>query len=158
MTTKPFELNAADAEGVLNWLSGSAAPSTSIHPLPACPPTWPTSPVGSSSTNLGRPVAYRAATWCSYREQPTGNWYDDPQQCPVAPIFRIGIYLINDLSWFFTGVQKVQVLQSRIFTGRPTADNAQLAVLYQDGSIGNISGLVLCRRPPALPLLARAQF
>ena len=30
------------------------------------------------------------------------------------------------------------MLQSRIFTGRPTADHAQLAVLYQDGSIGNI--------------------
>jgi predicted dehydrogenase len=88
--------------------------------------------------NLGRPIAYRASTWCSYREQPDGSWYDDPALCPAAPIFRLGIYLINDVSWFFQGVQSVQVQQARIFTGRPTADNAQLSIQYTDGALGSI--------------------
>jgi hypothetical protein len=58
--------------------------------------------------------------------------------CPAAPLFRLGIYLINDIGWFFSQVEHVDLLQSRIFTQRPTADNAQLSVLYANGAIGAI--------------------
>ena len=78
--------------------------------------------------------------WVSYREQSDGRWHDDPLQCPAAPVFRLGIYLINDLLRFFGKPRKVQVLSSRIFTGRPTADNAQLGLLFDDGGIVNVFG------------------
>lgn len=75
------------------------------------------------------PLGARADIWASYREQADGTWYDDPQKCPVAPVFLLGIYLINDLIQLFGPVRDVQVLQSRLSTGRPTADNGQLSLL-----------------------------
>ena len=74
----------------------------------------------------------------NYHEQADGRWYDDPRQCPVAPIFRLGIYLINDLVRLFGDAETVQVLQSRIRTGRPTADNAQLGIRFRNGVLANI--------------------
>jgi predicted dehydrogenase len=34
--------------------------------------------------------------------------------------------------------EKVNVLQSRIFTDRPTPDNAQLSILFKSGAMGNV--------------------
>ena len=88
--------------------------------------------------NLGRPIACRADTWGSYREKPDGSWYDDPDQCPVAPIFRIGIYTINDIVRFFGEPEAVQVMHSRILTERPTPDNAQLNIRFKNGAIASV--------------------
>jgi len=87
---------------------------------------------------LGRPVGCRADVWASYREQADGSWYDDPQRCPVAPVFRLGIYLINDLVRLFGEAAAVQVMYSLLNTGRPTPDNAQLAIRFQNGALANV--------------------
>ncbi len=138
ITTKPFELDSAQAGAVLTKAARLGRVVHLNSPSPRMPADLAVLAGWVEEFHLGRPVAYRATTWCSYREQPDGSWYDDPELCPAAPIFRLGIYLINDVSWFFRGVQDVQVFQSRLFTGRPTPDNAQLSILYADGSIGSI--------------------
>jgi predicted dehydrogenase len=88
--------------------------------------------------HLGRPIGARAEVWANYREAPDGSWYDSLDQCPVAPITRIGIYLINDLIRLFGDPESVQVSASRLFTGRPTADNAQLGIRFADGTLASI--------------------
>ncbi len=138
MTTKPFELLASEAEKTLSF-----AEEKGIQVFANSPRMVPTGEMRRiremiRDYDLGRPVAYYGSTWCSYREKPDGTWYDDPSLCPVAPVFRLGIYLINDLSQIFCGVDGVSVSESRIFTGRPTADNASLTIRHKDGSIGTI--------------------
>jgi predicted dehydrogenase len=138
ITTKPFDGDMNAAQTVLH---AAIAARRVVHlnsPPPQMTPDIAQLHTWMTKYDLGRPIAYRATTWCSYREVPDGSWYDDPQRCPVAPIFRLGIYLINDLSWFFTHVQDVSVMQSRVFTQRPTADNAQLSVQYTNGAIGSV--------------------
>ena len=76
--------------------------------------------------------------WVRYNEKATGDWYDDPKLCPVAPVFRLGIYLINDMVRLFGEAERVQVMQSRLFTGRPTPDNAQLSILFRNGVVANV--------------------
>jgi predicted dehydrogenase len=88
--------------------------------------------------DLGRAVAARTETWCSYREKADGSWYDDPGQCPAAPIFRLGIYPINDLVPLFPAPESVHVTHSRIFTGRPTPDNALLVIRFAGGEIASV--------------------
>lgn len=138
ITTKPFEGDTTAAAGVL---AQARALGRVVHlnsPAPSMPPDIAQLIAWRDAYQLGEPIAYRATTWCTYREQPDGSWYDDPQRCPVAPMFRLGIYLINDIGWFFQDVRQVAVQQARIFTKRPTADNAQLAVAYQNGALGSI--------------------
>jgi predicted dehydrogenase len=74
----------------------------------------------------------------SYRELADGSWYDDARSCPAAPVFRLGIYLINDLVRLWGRVERVQVMGSRLFTQRPTADNAQVGLVFANGAIANI--------------------
>lgn len=138
MTTKPFDGDVVAAQQVL---AEACTQRRVVHlnsPAPTVPVDVAQLVAWQQEYDLGRPIAYRATTWCAYREQPNGSWYDDPQLCPAAPLFRLGIYLINDIGWFFSQVEHVDLLQSRIFTQRPTADNAQLSVLYANGAIGAI--------------------
>ncbi len=138
ITTKPFE---GDTKAAADVLAQARALGRVVHlnsPAPSMPPDIAQLIAWRDEYQLGEPVAYRATTWCAYREQPDGSWYDDPQRCPVAPMFRLGIYLLNDIGWFFQGVHQVAVQQARIFTKRPTADNAHLAVSYQNGALGSI--------------------
>jgi len=138
ITTKPFELSADAAMRVLTeakWMgrvvhmnSPSPEPSADLRQIEK----W------RHEYNIGRPVACRADIWCSYREQPDGSWYDDPEKCPAAPIFRLGIYLINDLVRLFGEAEEVYVMQTRLFTKRPTADNAQLSILFRNGALANV--------------------
>ncbi|MGB8352258.1 MAG: Gfo/Idh/MocA family oxidoreductase [Chthoniobacteraceae bacterium] len=88
--------------------------------------------------SLGHPIAARAELWASYREVSDGSWYDDPESCPAAPVYRLGIYVINDLVRLWGKVDSVQLTQSRIFTQRPTVDNAQLALLFENKAIANV--------------------
>ena len=67
-----------------------------------------------------------------------GGWYDDPAQCPVAPVFRLGIYGINQLLRLCGKVEAVNVAYSRLFTGRPTPDNGELSLQFKNGALGSI--------------------
>ena len=138
MTTKPFETSPEETLRVLRLARELHLPVFMNSPSPLPSPDLRQMLSWVKTYGLGRPVGYRATVWCSYREKPDGSWYDDPALCPAAPVFRLGIYLLNDLCRFVGPVKQVDVLQSRVFTGRPTADNAQLSLLHEDGTIGCI--------------------
>ncbi len=138
ITTKPFELDVAAAEAVLREAAERGRVIHLNSPNPGTSPDLAQILRWQEELQLGRAVAARAETWVSYREQPDGSWYDDPQRCPVAPLFRLGIYLINDLVRLMGRVQRVSVFSSRIFTGRPTPDNAQLSLMFESGALANI--------------------
>jgi len=138
MTTKPLE---ADPEAALAVLRKARRLGRAIHlNSPSALPGEDMVQVEAwrEELGLGRIVAARAETWVSYREEADGGWYDDPEKCPVAPIFRLGIYLINDLLRLFGPARRVQVLSSRLFTGRPTPDNAQLGIEFENGGLANV--------------------
>jgi predicted dehydrogenase len=138
MTTKPFE---SDPKAALEVLREAKRRGRIIHlnsPAPLPSPDLEQIVRWRDEFNLGRPVAARAETWVHYREKADGGWYDDPRHCPVAPVFRLGIYLINDLIRFFGEPRDVQIFQSRLFTQRPTADNAQLGIRFQNGGLANV--------------------
>lgn len=138
ITTKPFELDAAAAEAVLREAASRhlAVHMNSPAPVPAADiaqiKLW------EQQYHLGAPIAMRAATWANYREQPNGSWYDDPEKCPAAPILRLGIYFLNDFAALLGTPSRVYVSQSRIFTGRPTADNAQISIEFENGALANV--------------------
>lgn len=138
MTTKPFERDPAAALAIFQE---AAALGRVIHlnsPAPVLPPDLARIAEWRHHYDLGAPVAAHLSTWAHYREQPDGGWTDDPALCPVAPIFRIGIYLINDALEFFGAPAEVQVMSSRLFTGRPTPDNAQLGIRFRNGGLATI--------------------
>ncbi len=138
MTTKPFDISADETFFVLKKAESLNIPVFMNSPTPVAAGELQQVSEWITRFNLGRPIGYRASTYCSYREKPDGSWYDDPALCPAAPVFRLGIYLLNDLCRFLSPVKTVNVLQSRIFTERPTADNAMLSTLHEDGTIGSI--------------------
>lgn len=138
MTTKPFEL---DCDAALKVLHKAEALGRIIHlnsPTPCLSPDMLLVNEWQDKHKLGQAVSCNLSVWCSYREKPDGSWYDDPLKCPVSPIFRLGIYLINDLVQIFGEAEKVSVVSSRMFTKRPTADNANLTILFKSGAIANI--------------------
>jgi predicted dehydrogenase len=138
MTTKPFESDPEKAQAVLEeaMALGRTVHLNSPNPMPSNDilqiMNW------QKEYNLGRPIAAHWQTWCTYREKADGKWYDDPMQCPVAPVYRLGIYCINDLLWLLKKPKKIQVAQSRIFTGRPTADNGIITIEFEDGSLASV--------------------
>jgi predicted dehydrogenase len=138
MTTKPFETDVVAAEAVL---AEGEALGRVIHlnsPNPGTSPDLAVIAKWREQFDLGMPVAARAETWTHYRDQADGSWYDDPARCPVAPVFRLGIYMINDLVRVFGRARRVSVLQSRLFTKRPTPDNAQVAIEFGSGALANV--------------------
>ncbi len=138
MTTKPIEV---DPDAALEVLRLARSLNRVVHlnsPTPLPSPDVAQIQAWQHDLHLGRPVAARADIWSSYREAADGSWYDDPLKCPVAPIFRLGIYLINDLIRLIGRPSAVSVMSSRLFTGRPTSDNAQLSILFENGSIANV--------------------
>ncbi len=138
MTTKPFEMNLESARSVVALARerGLALHLNSPAPVPSediqCIEQW------VREFDLGRPIGLHAATWASYRETFSGTWYDDPTLCPAAPITRLGVYFLNDFAMFLGEPESVHVMHSRIFTGRPTADNAQISIRFTNGSIASI--------------------
>ena len=138
LTTKPFELDARAAADVL---AEARRLNRAVHlnsPAPTLPADLVQIKQWQQQYQLGRPVGCRADVWANYRELADGSWYDDPQRCPVAPVFRLGIYLINDLVAIFGAATAVQVLHARLNTGRPTPDNAQLSIRFQTGGLANV--------------------
>ena len=138
MTTKPFEL---DPEAALAVLKQAKALKRVVHlnsPSPVPSRDLLQIQEWQSEFKLGRPIAAHFQTWVSYREKADGSWYDNPVQCPAAPLFRLGIYALNDIVRFFGEPESVQVTQSRIFTGRPTADTGVLTIRFKNGCLATI--------------------
>jgi predicted dehydrogenase len=138
MTTKPFE---RDPEAALRILREARELGRVVHlnspgPLPTDDlrkiQEW------RAKYSLGRPIAAHAGNWASYREKPDGSWYDDPERCPCAPLFRIGIYPLNDILGILGEPDAVQVFQTRVFTGRPTADNVEMTIRFREGALAQI--------------------
>ena len=138
LTTKPFALHPAEAERALAAAdrAGRVLHLNSPGPLPsedlALIARW------RAEHDLGAPVGARAETWATYRESADGTWYDDPERCPVAPVLRLGVYLVNDLVRIFGPADAVQVLATRLRTGRPTPDNAQLGIQFRNGALAAV--------------------
>ena len=138
MTTKPIEVDPAAAMAVLLKAKQLKRVVHLNSPTPTLSPDLMQIKRWEKDLEMGRPVAVRADIWSSYREAPDGGWYDDPMRCPVAPIFRLGIYLINDLIRLFGEPESVCVMSSRLFTGRPTPDNAQLGLKFKNGVLATV--------------------
>jgi len=138
MTTKPIETDPEAALAVLRTAQNLGRVIHLNSPTPHPSPDIQQILDWKRSLGLGRPIAARADIWANYREVADGSWYDDPATCPVAPILRLGIYLINDLVRLIGRPVAVSVMSSRLFTGRPTADNAQIALAFADGSLATI--------------------
>jgi predicted dehydrogenase len=138
MTTKPFEVDCDAAYAVLKKAETLGRVIHLNSPAPCLPEDLSIVEQWSKQHDLGRAVACQLSVWVRYHEQSTGQWQDDAKLCPVAPIFRLGIYLINDLVSIFGEAEKVTVLSSRLFTGRPTPDQGQLSILFKNGAIATV--------------------
>ncbi len=140
ITTKPFEDDPDAALAVLKKAKklGKVIHLNSPGPVPSDDIRqifeW------RDKYKLGQPVSARWETFARYSEKADGSWMDDPEKCPVAPIFRLGIYGINDLLQLCGNPKEIHVMHSRIFTGRPTADNAQLSIRFENGCVSSILG------------------
>jgi predicted dehydrogenase len=138
MTTKPFELDAKESFAVLSEARAlnKIVHANSPEPLPSMESAqilqW------QEEFQLGQPVSVRWETYTRYHEVADGGWYDDRERCPVAPIFRLGIYGINQLLLLCGKVDAVSVAHTRLFTGRPTADNAELSMQFANGALGSV--------------------
>lgn len=138
LTTKPFELDPAAAEEVLLYAreKGIIVHLNSPGPMPSCDlqqiRLW------QQKYDLGQVVSAHWETYAKYNEQADGSWFDSYDACPAAPIFRLGIYGINELVAIMGKVDSVEVVTTHIATGRPTPDNAQLMIRFQNGAIGSI--------------------
>lgn len=138
LTTKPFARDAEAALDVLREADRLGKVVAMNSPSPTLPPDLAWVQARRQEFDLGRPIGARFDVWASYQESFDGRWHDDPALCPVAPVFRIGIYLINDAVRLFGEADEVSVLASRIRTGRPTPDNALLGIRFQSGALANI--------------------
>jgi len=138
MTTKPFERDPDAALAVLEEASRLGRIVHMNSPAPDLAPDLAQIQAWKEEFGLGSPVAAQASAWVRYNEKADGTWMDDPALCPVAPIFRIGIYLINDLVEIFGEGREAYVMASRLNTGRPTPDHAQLAIRFKNGGLATI--------------------
>ncbi|HAI13402.1 MAG TPA: hypothetical protein DCM28_16970 [Phycisphaerales bacterium] len=138
MTTKPFETDPDAAQTVLLKARQMGRVIHLNSPGPGLSDDLAIITKWQKQYQLGRAIGARADVWVSYREQADGRWQDDPDICPAAPVFRLGIYLINDLVQLLGPTKQISVMSSRLFTGRPTADNAQLGIKFENGTLANI--------------------
>lgn len=138
LTTKPFEL---DPEAALAVLKEARERNLAVHlnspaPLPSADllkiREW------QRKYDLGDPVSGHWETYAMYHEKADGSWLDSPEKCPAAPVFRLGIYGINELIAVMGEVSDVEVISSRMRTVRPTADNAGILIRFAGGAIGSV--------------------
>jgi predicted dehydrogenase len=145
MTTKPFEVDPAAA---LDVLIEAQERGLAVHlnsPGPMTPPWIRQVHQWVDRHQLGRLNLIEWHTHVPYREEADGGWYDDPRTCPVAPIFRLGIYALNDIHLLHDDEpESVTVLSSRFRTGRPTPDVATLSVRYRSGCLASLSCTLAC--------------
>lgn len=138
LTTKPFE---SDPEAALAVLKEARAAGLTVHmnspaPLPsddlAQIQKW------HRKFDLGKPISAHWETYAPYNEVADGSWFDSYEKCPAAPIFRLGIYGINELIAVLGEVEEVELFTSRMTNRRLTPDNAQLMMKFASGAIGSI--------------------
>ena len=139
MTTKPFEDDPRAAAEALELARNLqlVVHLNSPSPLPAADQRmilqW------RDEFDLGEPVSAFWETYACYHETADGSWMDDPVRCPAAPLFRLGIYGINDLVELCGEPISCHITQSRTSTGRPTADNAMLTISFANGALGCVA-------------------
>jgi predicted dehydrogenase len=138
MTTKPFEADPAQAQWILDEARKMGRVIHLNSPGPKVPDSIVTTQKWQREFDLGRPAYFIMSVHASYNEKPDGSWYDDPERCPAAPLFRLGIYLVNDIQALIGKVDSVELVQTRLRTGRPTADNAVLALRMKNGAVGTM--------------------
>ncbi len=140
ITTKPFEIDPLAAREVLEEARKYRRVIHLNSPSPLMPPDLAQIQAWAKEFRLGRPVGCRGEAWHGggLNEKADGSWYDDPELCPLAPMYRIGIYLINDLLCLWGKVSEVQALQARVCTGRPTPDTALAGLRFQNGALGSL--------------------
>ena len=138
LTTKPFE---SDPDAALAVLREARAMNLAVHlnspaPLPSDDLAqilkW------HKEFDLGKPISAHWETYAKYNEVADGSWFDSYEKCPAAPIFRLGIYGINELIAIFGEVEDVELFTSRMTNQRLTPDNAQLMIKFANGGIGSI--------------------
>lgn len=139
ITTKPFERDSAAARSVLEEARALGRIVHLNSPRPRLSPDLALIQKWRQTYELGIPVTAQLSTYANYREQADGLWQDDPALCPAAPLFRLGIYLINDAIEIFGKPEEVHVMTSRLFTQRPTPDNAHLSIRFRSGSLVSVN-------------------
>ncbi len=143
ITTKPFELDPRAAAAVLEEAQRLGRVVHVNSPSPQ-PPDVVRMEKWIRDYDLGRPVAARSEMLTSVREDADGSWYDDPLRCPLAPVFRLGIYSINDLVRLFGSASQVFAQGERLRTGRPTADQGQLSIRFRSGGLASVFATFCC--------------
>jgi predicted dehydrogenase len=138
MTTKPFELNPVKAKAILAEAEKTNTVIYLNSPEPDVAKDLVQLGRWQKQFDLGRAVGARADVWAKKVERPGETWYKDPSRCPVAPIFRIGIYLINHLVLMFGEAESVQVMQSKMGEGATMPDNAQMGIRFKSGALCNV--------------------
>jgi predicted dehydrogenase len=145
MTTKPFELDADAGLAVLREARALGRVVYLNSPAPVLGADLAQVVRWQQEHNLGRLIFALCDCWYRSTEKADGTWYDDPALCPAAPIFRLGIYGINDvLALVDDDLAELRVLQSRVLTGRPTPDVAQLALRFAGGTMATIRATWCC--------------
>lgn len=137
MTTKPFEQDSKAAAAVLAEARKLDRVIYLNSPAAVMNRDFATIRDWEEKYNLGRLVAGHHECWYKSVEKADGSWYDDPKQCPAAPVLRLGIYGINDMLQFFGEPEEVQLMETRLFTGRPTPDLARLSIKFKNGAIAD---------------------
>ena len=135
MTTKPFEQDSQAAAAVLAEARDLGRIVYLNSPAAVENKDFATIREWEKKYDLGKLVGGHHECWYKSVEKADGSWYDDPLQCPAAPILRLGVYGLNDMLQFFGEPVEVQVMQTRHFTGRPTPDMARLCVKFADGAM-----------------------
>lgn len=137
MTTKPFEVDPDEAASVL---AEARKLGRFIHlnsPCATDSEDFKMIKLWRERYDLGMPVGGHHECWYKNVEQADGSWYDDPSQCPAAPILRLGIYGVNDMVRIFGEPEEIQVMQTRLFTGRPTPDFARMNIKFKSGAMAD---------------------
>ena len=137
-TTKPFE---SDPEAALAVLREARAAGLAVHMNSPAP--LPSDDLAQilkwhDEYDLGKPISAYWETYAKYNEVENGSWQDSYEKCPAAPIFRLGIYGLNELIAVLGEVEDVELFTSRMTNHRPTPDNAQLMLKFKSGAIGSI--------------------
>lgn len=138
MTTKPFELDLRAAEAVLREAQQLNRVVHLNSPSPLASPELLLSQEWARQHELGRLIAMRAEVYASYFDQADDSWLDNPLLCPGGVMMRLGIYLINDVIQLAGLIDQVQLVTSRVRTGRPTPDNALLTVSFAAGTLASV--------------------
>lgn len=135
MTTKPFEIDPGEAASVLEEARSLGRFIYLNSPCAADSEDFKIINHWREKYDLGMPVGGHHECWYKAIEEPDGSWYDSVEECPAAPIFRLGIYGVNDMLRVFGEPDEIQVMQTRLFTQRPTPDYARMCVKFKNGAM-----------------------